>query len=257
MSADAPEAVLHVRDLHKAYEVGGGTFEALKGVSFDVHPGEMVALMGPSGSGKSTLMNILGLLDRPTEGRYRLGGRDVADLTENERAEARNERVGFVFQAFHLLPRVSLLENVAMPMVYAGVPAGVRRDRARILLERVGLGDKTDAHPNRISGGQKQRAAVARALAMDPDLLLADEPTGNLDSQTGHEIMALFHRLNAEGSTVMVVTHERDIAAQTGRTLHLLDGELGDDERHDPVLPDPVRARLDGAAPARGEGVAA
>ncbi len=257
MSGGGDEAVLHVRELRKAYAVGGGTFEALKGVSFDVHPGEMVALMGPSGSGKSTLMNVLGLLDRPTEGRYRLGGRDVADLTENERAEARNERVGFVFQAFHLLPRVSLLENVALGMVYAGVPAAVRRERARILLERVGLGDKAQSQPNNISGGQKQRAAVARALAMDPDLLLADEPTGNLDSQTGHEIMALFHRLNAEGSTVMIVTHEHDIARQTERTLHLLDGELHDDERHAPTLPDAVRARLEAPDAAPQGGVAA
>jgi len=236
--------VLSLHEVSKCYPLADGAFHALRDVRFDVHEGEMVALMGPSGSGKSTLMNVLGLLDRPSDGRYVLRGRDVAELSESERADVRNAEIGFVFQAFHLLPRFSLLENVEVPMVYAGVPGPERRARAMHLLERVGLADKATSLPSRISGGQKQRAAVARALAMEPALLLADEPTGNLDSQTGHEIMALFHDLNAEGSTLIIVTHEVDIAEQTGRQIHLLDGVVERDERGAPIVPEPVRVRL-------------
>jgi putative ABC transport system ATP-binding protein len=235
--------VLSVRDIKKAYEVADGAFWALKGVSFEVHEGEMVALMGPSGSGKSTLMNILGILDRQTDGRYLLRGEDVSDLDENQRAEARNVYIGFVFQSFHLLPRFSLLENVEVPLLYAGIPPRERRKRSLALLERVGLADKARSTTAQISGGQKQRVAVARALAMDPALLLADEPTGNLDTRTGVEIMGLFHELNAEGSTIVIVTHEHDIAAQTKRTILLRDGVLESDAHREQKLPDAIRER--------------
>ena len=235
--------VLSLREIEKAYEVADGAFWALKGVSFEVHEGEMVALMGPSGSGKSTLMNILGILDRQSDGRYLLRGDDVSDLDENQRAEARNVYIGFVFQSFHLLPRFSLLENVEVPLLYAGIPPRERRERSLALLERVGLADKARSTTAQISGGQKQRVAVARALAMDPALLLADEPTGNLDTRTGDEIMALFHELNAEGSTIVIVTHEPDIAEQTKRTIFLRDGVLESDERHAQNLPDAIRER--------------
>ncbi len=229
--------VLSLQDITKAYPSGGSEFWALKGVSFEVTAGEMVALMGPSGSGKSTLMNILGILDRQTSGRYLLNGTDVTDLNEDTRAEARNHAIGFVFQAFHLLPRASLLENVEVPLTYAGVRPRARRERAMELLERVGLADKKSSTPSAISGGQKQRVAVARALAMSPALLLADEPTGNLDSTTGNEIMGLIHDLNAEGATILLVTHEHDIADQAARTIVLRDGRIESDTRQAPRLP--------------------
>lgn len=221
--------VIALCDVRKTYRFDGGEFEALKGVSFEVGEGEMVALMGPSGSGKSTLMNVLGLLDSLSSGTYLLRGQDVATLSERERAAARNAHIGFVFQAFNLLPRMSLLENVEMPMLYAGVPPKRRRERARELLELVGLGAKAGNGPNQVSGGQKQRAAIARALALAPALLLADEPTGNLDTRTGEEIMDLFRALNAAGSTVLIVTHELDIAAQTRRVVVLRDGVIESD----------------------------
>ena len=221
--------VISLRDVRKSYRFEGGEFQALKGVSFDVHEGELVALMGPSGSGKSTLMNVLGLLDSFDSGTYLLRGQDVTTLTERERAAARNAHIGFVFQAFNLLPRMSLLENVELPMVYAGVPPRLRRERARELLELVGLADKANNGPNQVSGGQKQRAAIARALALAPALLLADEPTGNLDSRTGEEIMELFRALNEAGSTVVIVTHEPDIAAQTRRAIVLRDSVIESD----------------------------
>lgn len=227
--SDGP--LLELRDVTKAYRFVGGEFLALKGITLAINEGEYVALMGPSGSGKSTLMNVLGLLDRPTKGQYYLRGRDVASLDESERAEARNSYIGFVFQAFNLLPRLTLLENVELPLVYAGVPGHERRQRAADLLELVGLGDKLPSLPSQVSGGQKQRAAIARALSMAPALLLADEPTGNLDSTTGEEILDLFTELHDAGSTIMVVTHELEVAERAHRTVVLRDGLLHSDER--------------------------
>jgi putative ABC transport system ATP-binding protein len=193
-------------------------------VSLEVREGEMVALMGPSGSGKTTLMQIIGLLDRPDGGHYRLRGTDVTDLTENERAEARNREIGFVFQAFHLLPRLNTLENVEVPLTYAGWPARERRERAMEMLERVGLDSKARNLPSQLSGGQRQRVAIARALAAQPSLILADEPTGNLDTRTSEDVMALFQQLNDEGVTIVIVTHEADIGEHTRRTVRLRDG---------------------------------
>lgn len=226
--------VVDLRGVRKVYEQGEMVFEALKGVDVQIAQGEMVALMGPSGSGKTTLMQIIGLLDRPSVGSYHLAGRDVTTLSENERAEARNTDIGFVFQAFHLLPRLNLLENVEVPLTYAGVPAAERRDRALDVLRRVGLGDKARNLPSQISGGQKQRVAVARALAGNPRLLLADEPTGNLDTRTGEEVMALFGELHAEGTTVILVTHEPDIGAYAERVIRVRDGVVEADQRQTP-----------------------
>ena len=215
--------------------MGDSEFQALKGVSLEIDEGEMVALMGPSGSGKTTLMQIIGLLDRASDGNYHLRGRDVTSLSENERAEARNSDIGFVFQAFYLLTRLNVLENVEVPMTYAGIPARERRERAMQVLERVGLADKWRNLPSQISGGQKQRVAVARALTMNPAILLADEPTGNLDTRTSEEIMALFQRLNDEGSTVIIVTHEADIGDHCSRIVRLRDGLLESDRQNPQV----------------------
>ena len=226
------KAVISLQNIKKQYLLGDTDFWALKGVSFEVMPGEFVALMGPSGSGKSTLMNILGILDRQTEGHYLLDNQDVTDLSENKRAEVRNATIGFVFQSFHLLPRFNLMENVEVPLRYAGYAPQVRRERALDMLERVGLADKARNLPSQISGGQKQRVAVARALAVNPALLLADEPTGNLDTKTGDEIMTLFRELNDDGATIVVVTHEPEIAEQTKRTVKLRDGLLESDDVH-------------------------
>ena len=218
--------VLRLEQVRKSYPLAQEQFWALKGVSFDVHEGEMVSLMGPSGSGKTTLMNIIGLLDRPSSGHYQLRGQDVSQLGENARAAVRNRMIGFVFQAFHLLPRLSVLENVEVPLTYAGVPRRERRARSSAMLEKVGLGDKLRNRPTQLSGGQKQRVAIARALAMNPALLLADEPTGNLDTRTGEEILDLFENLNREGVTVMIVTHEPEVTARTRRIIRLRDGLL-------------------------------
>ena len=231
MSLTAPP-VLRLEAITKTYDLGGSEFQALKGISFDISQGEFVALMGPSGSGKSTLMNILGILDSATSGSYLLSGTDVTDLSEDERAEVRNRFIGFVFQAFHLLPRYSLLENVETPLMYAGVRPKARRARALEMLAKVRLEDKAHSLPTQISGGQKQRVAVARALSLSPALILADEPTGNLDTRTGDEIMGLFHELNGEGVTVVIVTHDPEIAFQTRRTLRVRDGLLEGDARH-------------------------
>ncbi|GIW36214.1 MAG: ABC transporter ATP-binding protein [Meiothermus sp.] len=221
--------VVALDQVRKVYKSGALEFEALKGVSLEIRSGEMVALMGPSGSGKTTLMQIIGLLDRPTSGQYYLAGQDVTTLSENQRAEVRNQEIGFVFQAFHLLPRLNVLENVEVPLIYAGYGPEERRERALEVLQKVGLGDKLKNLPSQLSGGQKQRVAVARALTMRPSILLADEPTGNLDSKTAAEVMRLFQELNDEGTCVIVVTHEADIAEYTGRIVRIRDGQIESD----------------------------
>jgi putative ABC transport system ATP-binding protein len=223
------EAVIRVENLAKSYETAAGLFPALKGVNLAIHPGEYVAIMGPSGSGKSTFMNLLGCLDTPTSGDYFLTGRNVATLDRDELAIIRNRTIGFVFQGFNLLPRMTLEDNVGLPLVYRGVETEERRAKARNLLERVGLAKYAESLPNRISGGQQQRVAIARALVNDPRLILADEPTGNLDSHTSEEIMALFGELNREGITIVLVTHEPDIADHCKRQVRFLDGHIVSD----------------------------
>ena len=227
-------ALIQVNDVWKTYEVGQQQVHALRGLSVDIDQGEYTALMGPSGSGKSTLMNMLGCLDTPTSGRYHLAGEDVGTLDDDALADIRNRRIGFVFQTFNLMPRYTALENVALPLVYAGASKVDREARAREVLEQVGLGDRMDHRPNELSGGQRQRVAVARALVNRPDLLLADEPTGNLDTKTSLEIMALFGEIHAAGNTVVLVTHEEDIAAYAHRVVRLRDGVVSADERKAP-----------------------
>ena len=216
--------MIALRNITRRYRMGDEEVMALAGVDLDIARNEYVALVGPSGSGKSTLMNIIGCLDTPTSGSYLLNGRDTAKLGEVELAHVRNREIGFVFQSFHLLPRLTVLQNVMQPLVYRGTPAAERRQRASAALEKVGLGNRQGHRPNELSGGQRQRVAVARALVGEPSLLLADEPTGNLDSRTSAEIMALFDELHAQGQTVMVVTHEPDIAAHCRRTVRIGDG---------------------------------
>jgi putative ABC transport system ATP-binding protein len=223
--------VIELVGIHKHYLMGDQEVRALDGVDLFIDRNEYVALIGPSGSGKSTLMNLLGCLDTPSAGHYLLNGRDTATLDDNELARVRNREVGFVFQSFHLLPRMSVLDNVMQPLVYRGLPRAERRRRAVESLERVGLGNRLDHRPNQLSGGQRQRVAVARALVGEPSLLLADEPTGNLDSRTSEEIMALFDALHAQGQTVVVVTHEPDIAAHCHRTVRIGDGRIVEDRR--------------------------
>jgi putative ABC transport system ATP-binding protein len=220
--------VLEVRDVTKHYRMGTEVVRALDGVSLAIFRGEHVAIMGASGSGKSTLLNILGCLDLPTSGQYFLGGEDVASLSQSALALVRGRRVGFVFQTFELLPRATALKNVELPLVYARVPH--RRERAVEALKRVGLGERMSHRPNQLSGGQRQRVAVARALAQRPDILLADEPTGNLDSKTGQEILALFEQLNREGQTIVVVTHDSSVAGRCRRVIRLSDGRIVADE---------------------------
>jgi putative ABC transport system ATP-binding protein len=223
--------LISIRELVKTYDLGEMQVRALRGVSLDVMPGEFVALTGPSGSGKSTLMHLLGCLDRPTAGQYSLNGRDVSALDKRQLSQVRNTEIGFVFQGFNLLPRTSALENVELPLLYSGVrSAKQRRDRAAAALESVGLGDRLGHHPNQLSGGQQQRVAIARALVNQPKLLLADEPTGNLDTRTSIEVMGIFQRLNAErGLTLVLVTHEMDIAEYGTRILGFRDGRVRTD----------------------------
>jgi len=223
--------MIQIEDLTKTYVMGEETVTALDGVSLTIGRGESIAIIGPSGSGKSTLMNILGGLDRPSRGRYRFEGEEVARFSDDQLADFRNRRIGFVFQSFQLLPRLSALQNVELPMVYAGAAPRARRERAAELLERVGLGSRMGHRPNQLSGGQQQRVAIARSLANQPDLLLADEPTGALDSATGIEVLGLFQKLNAEGLTVVLVTHDRGVADAARRRIAFRDGRVTEDMR--------------------------
>jgi putative ABC transport system ATP-binding protein len=223
--------MIEIHDLRKVYTMGEETLAALAGVDLSIGRGEYVAVIGPSGSGKSTLMNILGGLDRPTSGTYTFEGEDVAHFTDDELADFRRRRIGFVFQSFQLLPRLTALQNVELPMVYAGLPAAERRARAAELLQRVGLGARMGHRPTQLSGGQQQRVAVARSLANKPDLLLADEPTGALDTQTSLDVLALFAELNADGLTLMVVTHDPEVAEKAHRRVAFRDGLIVSDER--------------------------
>jgi putative ABC transport system ATP-binding protein len=224
-------ALIETVDLWKTYTMGSEEIHALRGVSVSIERGEYVAIMGPSGSGKSTLMNLIGCLDTPSRGSYLLNGKQVGEMNDNELARIRNEEIGFVFQTFNLLPRASALQNVELPLVYAGVRARERAERARNALELVELGSRMMHRPNELSGGQRQRVAIARALVNNPSILLADEPTGNLDSKTGNEIMALFEHLHAAGNTIILVTHEADIAAMARRAIHVRDGQVEKDVR--------------------------
>jgi putative ABC transport system ATP-binding protein len=232
-----------LRGIVKRYTMGEETVQALAGVDLDIARNEYVALTGPSGSGKSTLMNLLGCLDTPTEGSYTLNGRDVSGMDDIELAQVRNREIGFVFQSFHLLPRMTVLQNVMQPLVYRGMPQDERRARATEALGKVGLGDRMGHRPNQLSGGQRQRVAIARALVGAPASLLADEPTGNLDTRTSAEIMALFDALHAQGQTVILVTHEPDIAAHCHRVLRVSDGRIVEDRRQAPVRGGDIRDR--------------
>ncbi|MEC4117381.1 ABC transporter ATP-binding protein [Myroides phaeus] len=225
------ETIIDVKDIKRNFKLGTETVKVLKGVNLQIEKGDYVALMGPSGSGKSTLMNILGCLDTPSSGEYILNGKDVSSLNDDQLAEIRNKNIGFVFQTFNLLPRTTALDNVALPMVYAGYSKAERNERATEVLTQVGLSDRMDHHPNQLSGGQRQRVAVARALVNRPAIILADEPTGNLDTKTSIEIMGLFDEIHANGNTVILVTHEEDIAEHAHRIIRLRDGVIESDER--------------------------
>jgi putative ABC transport system ATP-binding protein len=231
VTAPGDGTLILAEDLWRTYSMGAEEIHALRGVSFKVERGEYVAIMGPSGSGKSTLMNLIGCLDTPTRGTYVLRGKVVSQMNDDELASIRNREIGFVFQTFNLLPRATALHNVELPLVYAGIPKEKRLEQARRALEMVDLGDRITHRPNELSGGQRQRVAIARALVMHPSILLADEPTGNLDSATGEDIMRLFERLHHEGHTIILVTHERDIAEHAHRTIHIRDGQISSDER--------------------------
>jgi putative ABC transport system ATP-binding protein len=224
-------SLIETVDLWKTYIMGSEEIHALRGVSISIERGEYVAIMGPSGSGKSTLMNLIGCLDTPSKGSYLLNGKQVSQMNDNELARIRNEEIGFVFQTFNLLPRATALHNVELPLVYAGVAAADRQQRAKLALEKVELTSRMTHRPNELSGGQRQRVAIARALVNNPSILLADEPTGNLDSKTGTEIMALFDRLHQAGNTIVLVTHEADVAACAHRAIHLRDGQVENDVR--------------------------
>lgn len=232
MSKHTP--LIELQEIKKIYQMGDQEVKALNGVSLSIQKNEYVAIMGPSGSGKSTMMNVLGCLDTPTSGAYILNGKNVSDLSDDELAEVRNQEIGFVFQTFNLLPRSNCLSNVELPLIYAGIRSSVRREMAAEALRQVGLGDRMDHKPNELSGGQRQRVAVARALVNKPSILLADEPTGNLDSKTGIEIMGLFEDLYQQGNTIIVVTHEEEIASHARRVIRLRDGLLESDIQHEP-----------------------
>lgn len=225
------DSVIRTEELWKTYQMGAEEVHALRGVSFDVQRGEYLAIMGPSGSGKSTLMNLIGCLDTPTSGQYLLNGKLVSEMDDDELAYIRNKEIGFVFQTFNLLPRATALHNVELPLIYNGTPRSQRLEMARQALQRVDLGDRMNHKPNELSGGQRQRVAIARALVNNPSIILADEPTGNLDSQTSQEIMNFFDELHSQGNTIILVTHEHDIAEHAHRVLHILDGRINLDER--------------------------
>lgn len=229
------ESLIEIKTLGKVYQMGSNELHALRGINLTIHKGEFISIMGTSGSGKSTLMNILGCLDKATYGDYLLEGIDIKEKTEDELSDIRNRKIGFVFQSFNLIPRTSALKNVELPMIYARKSQSYREDRAKLLLERVGLGERLSHVPNELSGGQRQRVAIARALANEPPIILADEPTGNLDSRSSIEIMELFSELNAEGKTVIIVTHEREIAEYTNRIVTFKDGQIISDERRENV----------------------
>jgi putative ABC transport system ATP-binding protein len=227
------QGIIHLENIKKDYYLGKQVIEVLKGISLDIFKNEYVALMGPSGSGKSTLMNILGCLDTPTSGLYSLNNHDVSNMSDNDLAEIRNKEIGFVFQQFNLLPRLTAAENVALPLVYAGVPKKQRMEKAMQVLEKVNLVDRSHHKPNEMSGGQNQRVAIARALVNDPSIILADEPTGNLDSKTSYEIMNIFGKIHSLGNTVVLVTHEEDIAHYAHRIIRLRDGIIESDKKRE------------------------
>lgn len=227
--------MIELNNIYKLYEMGGETVTALDDITLTIQDGEFTSIMGPSGSGKSTLMNMTGLLDTFDRGEYILNDINIGEYSDKELAQIRNKQIGFVFQSFNLMPRLSVLQNVMLPLVYAGVSLSERKERATAALERVGLGDRLNHRPNEISGGQKQRVAIARAIVNDPAVILADEPTGNLDSTTAEEIMRIFQELNREGSTIVMVTHEREIADYTKKIIHLRDGKLVEEEVITPI----------------------
>jgi putative ABC transport system ATP-binding protein len=228
-------AIIHLKELFKSYFLGKNELKVLKGLNLDINQNEYVALMGPSGSGKSTLMNILGCLDTPTSGTYVLNGQDVSKMEDHDLAEVRNKEIGFVFQQFNLMPRLNAIENVAMPLVYAGISKKEREEKAMAMLDKVGLGPRAKHKPNELSGGQSQRVAIARALINDPAIILADEPTGNLDTKTSIEIMEIFESIHAGGNTVVLVTHEEDIAEHAHRIVRLRDGVIESDTINETV----------------------